>query len=208
MKLFRRSILLCFAASLGAHLLLLVALIWDKPQVFLNRSPVRVRVVEKSKRSSAASAPQSKPKPPKKKPAPTPTPSKPEPQPEPKENVAALHDDIPNEGADQGAQDIIAGVGEAVTRAHDAALLRSTFRQPEYTRAALLAQYEDEVIADILVDANGTVESVKFRSPVKHGMETRLIQSIQRSRFQPAQNENGEKVAGWTQIRFKLVIPQ
>ncbi len=94
------------------------------------------------------------------------------------------------------------------SRAHDASLVRSSFRQPEYTHDALAAGYETDVIAEILVNKDGSVSDVKLGKPLLYDMEHRLIQSIRQARFIAAKNQQGDEVQSWTRIRFRLIIPR
>lgn len=97
---------------------------------------------------------------------------------------------------------------EGLSQGKPAALDRRSFPQPEYTRAARLAQYETSVVADIFVKQDGTVGEVKFDQPLLYDMEPRLLQAIRAARFSPAQNSAGQLVSTWTRVRFKLVIPR
>lgn len=175
----------------------------DDAQEFLNRSPVSVRLMPAAK---AKKAPRAAAKPHKPKPAPRAEKAPPEPTPVPVEESPVSASTLEERPGTPSDQDLL-GSGMVGGVARDAALIASSFINPPYTRAALQAQYETTVTAEILVSLVGRAEEVKFSAPVLHGMEERLVRSIKNARFDPARNNKGDQVRGWTRIKFVLNIP-
>lgn len=207
-----------YALGISAALHVAVAFSFYSPaQDFLNRSfvPIKIRAAStkplKGNAGELASAATPKPKS-KRKSAPSlekkfaakdsqPTASK-------LDQVNDSETAQENEGDANASPGTPDGAVDGGLGAHDASLVRSSFRQPEYTRAAAFAGYETEVIAEILVKRDGSVSEVKLGEPLLYGMEQRLIHSIKHAQFLAAKNQQGEEVEGWTRIRFKLVIPR
>lgn len=90
----------------------------------------------------------------------------------------------------------------------DARLIMNTMKIPEYTNEAIDANLEGMVTVDVYVDVQGNVVSAEIPRKVGYGMDERIIAAARASRFIPRKDRYGNPVAAWTELRFKLEIPQ
>lgn len=183
-----RTFWVACATSLGLHGAGVMIFRPKGPQAFSGYDPVSIQIVSPEIKRHA-----SPPRRPQTDPAANMPASKPGAA-APREAPAAPAGSVGNEGATSRL-------------ARDATLLRSSFELPLYTHAATQAHYETEVVAEILVNAQGKAEDVRFTEPVRYGMEERLARAIRDARFEAARDETGAEVPGWTKIRFRLVVP-
>ena len=89
----------------------------------------------------------------------------------------------------------------------DPELVRTTFKEPAYTDAAVDANLEGVATIDVFVDETGKVTQAELRKPIGFGMDQRLLDSAYQCRFKPRRNRFGKAEAGWSQIQARLVLP-
>jgi hypothetical protein len=91
-------------------------------------------------------------------------------------------------------------------RTRSARIIPTSFKKPEYTRAAIRANYQDTIIADILVGKDGKVKDVKMEKNIPFGMNQRVINSIKQARFTPRKDHLGYKRESWTKLKLFIQI--
>lgn len=89
----------------------------------------------------------------------------------------------------------------------DARLIMNTMKIPQYTSEAVDANLEGSVTVDVYVDTEGNVVQAEIPRKVGYGMDERIIEAARASRFTPRKDRYGNTVAGWTELKFRLVIP-
>jgi protein TonB len=218
------------ASSLVAHTIGFGAIVakqaWDanKPP-----EPVRVRIVEKPPEPKVEEPIPPKPaEPPKPKPKPKEPPpvasERQKPKEPPKEEVKPIQGLDKNSLDPTGTSAVAAPIGntlmtkdtgERVTDAEalaadmtaDAQLIRGSITIPQYTDAALDANFEGYVIVDVFVDEKGDVKEAELRKKVGYGMDERILLAANAAKFVPRKNKIGTAISGWTELKFNLQIP-
>jgi len=89
----------------------------------------------------------------------------------------------------------------------DASIILSSVIAPEYTADAIDAGLEGKIIVDVMVDATGGVSHAELRKKVGHGMDEKILEAARHARFLPRKDARGRAIEGWTEIKFKLQIP-
>jgi TonB family protein len=89
----------------------------------------------------------------------------------------------------------------------DARLIRESITTPQYTDAALDANFEGVVMVDVYVDETGAVREAEMRKKVGFGMDERILAAARKARFEPRKNKLGGPESAWTEIRFTMQIP-
>lgn len=88
----------------------------------------------------------------------------------------------------------------------DPILIRESMATPQYTDAALDAGFEGVVTVEVLVDEAGQVTQAELTRKVGYGMDQRIVDAARAARFKPRQNKLGRAEAGWTSIKFNMLI--
>lgn len=222
----QRTLLVGAGLSVALHGMSLAVLgarqLWrDEPA-----PPVKIRIVEKQ--------PEPKPEPPPEKPVEKKPPKKPEkkvaserpppavPPKEPPKPIQGLSEDSidksgkGNVAAPLGNTLMMEDTGERVKEAPppmdvdlsaDPQLVRESVVTPQYTDAALDANFEGYVSVEVLVDESGKVVDAQLAKKVGYGMDQRILDAAFAARFLPRKNRLGRPETGWTEIRFNMQIP-
>jgi TonB family protein len=219
-----------FAFSPIVHVLVALSLTIMRPTPERRASiPVRVRIshVEKPKISVHEDAPVTPaPRPPRTKTRPKLAASEPKSKEKPVEPVKPIQG-LPAKTLAPSGRGIAAPVGNTLMHpddgprerlddvkslggqdaSADAMLIASSVVVPKYTDEAIDANVEASVPVDVFVDTQGSVTDVELKKRVGFGMDERIIASAKHAKFLPRKDQYGRAVAGWTEIRFRLEIP-
>lgn len=88
-----------------------------------------------------------------------------------------------------------------------AKLIPESLTAPAYTEEAIDAGIEGTFVVDVYVNVEGAVLKVELRKKIGFGMDAKVVQAVENSRFTPRKNKLGTPEEGWTELKFKLVIP-
>ena len=199
---------------------------WDKSHV---KDTVKIRIVEKPPEPKVEPIP---PKPAEPPPKPKPKPKEPPkvaserqpPKEPPKEDVKPIQGLDKNSMDPNGKGAVAAPVGNtlmtedtgervsdaaalAVDQTADAQLIHTSITIPQYTDAALDANFEGYVIVDVFVDEKGAVKEAELRKKVGYGMDERILLAAQAAKFIARKNKLGTAISGWTELKFNMQIP-
>ncbi len=89
----------------------------------------------------------------------------------------------------------------------EAVLLASTIIIPKYTDDAIDANLEMPVTVEVFVNSQGVVTKAELRKKVGYGMDNRILETARQARFTARKDKFGNSVEGWTEIKFRLEIP-
>ena len=201
--------------------------IWDKSRV---QDTVKIRIVEKPPEPKVEPIPPKPEEPPKPKPKPKPkeppkvATERQKPKEPPKEEVKPIQGLDKNSMDPNGKGAVAAPVGNtlmtkdtgervsdaaalATDYTADAQLIRTSITIPQYTDAALDANFEGYVIVDVFVDEMGDVKEAELRKKVGYGMDERILLAARAAKFIARKNKLGTAIAGWTEIKFNMQIP-
>lgn len=90
----------------------------------------------------------------------------------------------------------------------DAALIRASIATPQYTDAALDAELEGTYTVEVFVDAAGAVTDAQLPKKIGYGMDEKVMAAARKARFTPRKDKLGKSIPGWTEVKFRLEIPQ
>ena len=85
-------------------------------------------------------------------------------------------------------------------------MIRSSFVEPEYTKAALRANYRDVISAAVLVGKKGEAKKVRLDKEAPFGMSKRIIESLMAAKYSPSIDGSGYPIENWVKMRFYLEI--
>ncbi len=200
---------------------------------FQNQTAVKVNIVPKEPKIEEKEKPPEPPPPPppkkikpKKPLTPKPTFIKKDPEKKPREPPKPSYGLSPDSFAPDGKSTVTAPMGntlgidpsirsdkvEPLTSAEmdlsrDARLIKSSVTEPEYTPEAEDAGLEGIWAVEVFVNEKGVVEEVQLNKMVGFGMDERLKNAAKSARFEPRRDKLGRAVPGWTEIKFRLILP-
>ena len=123
-----------------------------------------------------------------------------------KQRSAQQKIDQPNTGKSSATGRKGNGKGSGDSYRRSAKMIRSSFVEPEYTKAALRANYRDVISAAVLVGKKGEAKKVRLDKEAPFGMSKRIIESLMAAKYSPSIDGSGYPIENWVKMRFYLEI--
>ena len=80
--------------------------------------------------------------------------------------------------------------------------------RPQYTKEALAAKIEGDVILSLMVGADGVPSDIKLVRGLGMGLDEKAVECLQQWRFKPATNYFSESVSAKVTVEMNFRLPQ